>query len=497
MIDATRVRWLIVAALLPGWGIAWSGEDDGDDRPNILLAIADDWGWPHAGAYGDRVVQTPNFDRVAREGILFRHAFVSSPSCTPSRNALLTGQWHWRLEAGANLWSTLPDRFTTYPELLRAAGYWVGSTGKAFGPGKTETPGRPLAGKRFRDFASFLAERPPNQPFCFWLGSGDPHRPYEIGSGAASGIELNQIRLPACFPDAEEVRGDIADYYWEVQRFDRLVGDALQQLERIDEFDNTIVVITGDHGMPFPRAKSNLYDTGTRVPLAMRWPTGMMSAGRTLDEFVSLTDLAPTFLAAAGVSQPAEITGRSLLPLLRSDQSGHVQSEFNDIIFGKERHVPSQEAPDMGGYPCRALRTANYLYIMNLRPDRWPNGTPNYQNAAMPGTWYGDTDNGPTKHYMIENREADAHHARLYELSFAKRPADELYDLRTDPVQLNNVASNPNYADIVSTLKGQLTERLARSGDPRFAITSSTEVEFDHYPYLGGGPRFPAAGNEK
>ncbi|GIW78511.1 MAG: hypothetical protein KatS3mg105_0318 [Gemmatales bacterium] len=239
-------------------------------RPNILFAIADDWGWPHAGAYGDPVVKTPTFDRLAKEGILFRHAYVSSPSCTPSRSAILTGQWHWRLEAGANLWCVFPDKFSTYPEILEKAGYFTGVTGKGWGPGRTETPDRPLAGRRYRSFQAFLKERPKGKPFCFWLGSSDPHRPYQEGSGEKSGMDLSRIKLFACFPDHPVVRSDVADYYYEVQRFDRLVGSALQSLAAIGELDNTLVFMTGDHGMPFPRCKANNYDSGTRVPLAAR-----------------------------------------------------------------------------------------------------------------------------------------------------------------------------------------------------------------------------------
>ena len=147
-------------------GLAWfasslalaaGGESRPVTRPNILMAIADDWGWPHAGAYGDPVVKTPTFDRLAREGVLFHHAYVSSPSCTPCRGALLTGQWHWRLEGAGNLWSVFPDKFATYPERLVKAGYEVGVTGKGWGPGRAETPGRRLEGNRYRSFQEFLA----------------------------------------------------------------------------------------------------------------------------------------------------------------------------------------------------------------------------------------------------------------------------------------------------------------------------------------------------
>lgn len=379
------------------------------------------------------MVKTPTFDRLAREGTLFNHCYVSSPSCTPSRGAALTGQWHWRLEAGANLWCIFPDKFATYPEILKAAGVElcsprldeVGVSGKGWGPGRTQAPGRELAGKRFPSFQTFLGKRPKDKPFCFWLGSSDPHRPYRKGSGAASGMDLDRVRLFGCFPDHADVRGDVADYYFEVQRFDRLVGEALRSLEEAGELDNTLVLMTGDNGMPFPRCKSNLYDTGVRMPLAVRWP-GTIKPGRTVDDFVSFTDFAPTFLAAAGLKPPPEMSGRSLMEVFESEKSGRVDPARDFVLTGKERHCPAQERPDMGGYPCRAIRTHEFLFIRNFCSDRWPAGTPNYEKAVYKNAWYGDCDNGPTKTYMVENRDKDETHRRLCDLAFAKRPAEEV-----------------------------------------------------------------------
>jgi arylsulfatase A-like enzyme len=462
------------------------------DRPNILFAFADDWGL-HASAYGDPVVKTPNFDRIAREGVLFQNAYISSPSCTPSRGAVLTGHYHWQLDGAANLWSVFPDDFGTYPEFFKQSGYVTGVSGKGWGPGRTATKGRELAGKRFPNFQQFLKDRPKDTPFCYWLGTSDPHRPFKAGSGKAAGMDLSKIDVPACFPDSEVVRSDIADYYVEVQRFDALVGRALASLEELGELDNTMVVMSSDHGMPFPRSKSNLYDSGARVPLAISFGSKIKAPGRTVQDFVSLIDLAPTFLDVARVNIPFALTGRSLRPILESDKSGMVESDRDSVVFGKERHVPSQEKPDMGGYPCRAIRTKGFLFIRNYRPDRWPNGTPDYKNAAIPGTWLGDTDNGPTKTYMVDNRDRDETHRRLYDLSFAKRPAVELYDLKSDPDQLNNVADKPQHADTLARLSGQLDSKLKASGDPR---ADGEGDFFDTFPYLGGGPKFPGFGRK-
>ncbi len=458
-----------------------------EPRPNILFAIADDWSWPHAGAYGDPVVKTPTFDRIAREGALFSNAYVSSPSCTPSRGAVLTGQWHWRLKAGADLWSVFPDEFRTYPEILEKNGYSVGFCGKGWGPGRPATKGRNLAGKRYKDFQQFLTHRDQDKPFCFWLGSFDPHRPYKKGAGVASGMDADKIALMKCFPDSAVVRSDVADYYFEVERFDRAVGKAMQLLHKGGQLDNTLVIMTSDNGMPFPRCKSNLYDSGTRMPLAIRWPS-TVHAGRVVDDFVSFTDFAPTFLEVAGVQVPEDMTGRSIVNLLRSDRSGQIDDSRKFTLVGKERHCPAQEKPDMGGYPCRAIRTHDFLYIRNFRPERWPAGTPKYEDATFPGSWYGDCDNGPTKTYMVDNADKDRQHRKLYDLAFGKRPAEELYDLKKDPDQLRNVAANLDYAGVRRKLSDQLTEQLRISKDPRVVGGGD---QFDRYPYLGGAPKYP------
>jgi len=460
-----------------------------DERPNILFCIADDWGYPYASAYGEPAIKTPTFDRLAKEGVLFTHAFTASPSCTPSRSAILTGQWHWRLESCASNHSTFLDRFTTYVELLETSGYATGVVGKNWGPGKLETPGRPLAGHPVKNFREFLGSRPADRPFCFWLGSGDPHRPFDAGTGKAGGIDLAAIKVPACWPDNEVVRSDLADYEFEVQRFDALVGDAVAALEAGGVLDKTLIVMTGDHGLPFPRGKANLYDLGVRVPLAMRFPP-LIAPGRTVDDFVSLTDVAPTFLELAGLPVPPDVTGTSLLPILSSKAAGLIDAApvSDYIIFGKERHVPGQEAPDMGGYPSRGIRTRNYLYIRNFRPDRWPNGTPFYLRAAIPGCWFADTDNGPTKTFIAENANRDVDHQRFYALSFGMRPAEELYDLGLDPEQLQNRAYDPGFREMHDRLAAKLMDDLERTGDPR---VTGKGYEFDDYPYFGKGPKHP------
>ncbi len=464
---------LFLAAFL-GVGASAKG---GEDRPNILFCIADDWGWPHAGAYGDPVVKTPAFDRLAQEGVLFDHAFVSSPSCTPSRNAILTGQQFYRLEEGGNLWSTLKTKFPVYPLLLENAGYFIGHWRKSWGPGSLKAGGyvgHHPAGPSFKGFDDFMKRRPPGKPFCFWLGASDPHRPYAAGSGAKSGIDLSKIPVPAFWPDDPEVRSDIADYYFEVQRFDGDVGAALKLLEDAGELENTLVLATGDNGMPFPRCKANLYDMGVRMPLAARWGK-RVKGGRRVTDFVSFTDFAPTFLEAAGVAVPAEMTGRSLMKILASGASGRVDPERDFAVVGRERHVPGQKKPSLEAYPARAIRVDGWLYIRNLKPDLWPVGMPGPDNTAGWKDGFPDCDGGPTKAVILRRPED-----RSYALCFGQRPAEELYDCGKDPFQVENLAGEARHAELKKKLWNRLEEYLRRTGDPR--ITGGPHV-FDTLPY--------------
>jgi N-sulfoglucosamine sulfohydrolase len=283
--------------------------------------------------------------------------------------------------------------------------------------------------------------------------------------------------VPADLPDHDVVRRDLADYLFEVQRFDALVGDALALLDRHGLAADTIVVVTGDHGMPVPRHKGHLYDSGVRVPLAIRWPA-RVATGRRASDFVTLADLAPTFLAAAGVAAPPVMTGRSLLDVLAAEGQARGAVPRDHVLVGRERHALAQEPPGTGGYPSRAIRTANHLFIRNYAPDRWPAGAP---ERTTLGPAHADCDDGPTKTFLLERRDEPAV-ARPFALAFAKRPAEELYDLRDDPAQLVNVAGDPARAAVKTELARRLDEELRHSGDPR---ASGGGGEFDAAPYHG------------
>ncbi|MGH9845528.1 MAG: sulfatase family protein [Blastocatellia bacterium] len=446
-------------------------------RPNILFIIADDWSYPHAGAYGDKVVKTPNFDRVAREGALFTNAYCAAASCTPSRASILTGRAVHQLEEGGNLGSFLPGKFDVYPDLMEQSGYVVGHTRKGWGPGKFEAGGRKRnpAGPQFRSFDDFFEQVPKDKPFCFWFGPTDPHRPYDKGTGAKSGMKAENVVVPAFLPDTTEVRDDILDYYFEVERMDRDAGQIIKALESAGQLDNTIIVWTADNGMPFPRAKATVYDGGSHVPLAVRWPP-KVTGGRTLDDFVVLTDVAPTLLEAAGLRPKPEMTGRSLMPLL----AGRKQSGRDKVFLERERHANARRG-DLS-YPARAVRTKDFLYIRNFRPDRWPAGDPEMYFAVG---GFGDIDGSPSKELLL-TRKNDPAVAKYFKLATDKRPAEELYDLRKDAGQINNVAEKTEYAKAKKQLRAALDKWMRETGDPR---ATTDDDRWDRYPFFGNPGR--------
>lgn len=439
-------------------------------RPNILFVIADDWGHNHAGAYGCTWVKTPSFDRVAKEGVLFTHCFTSNPKCSPSRATILTGRNSWQLKEAVNHFSIFPSEFPVYPTLLEKAGYFVGLTGKGWGPGDYKSTGLdhnpagheyqratlqpPYKGISNRDYAGnfeeFLAKRPDGAPFCFWLGTHEPHRVYEQGSGERAGRNPADVKLPAYYPDNRIIRSDMLDYALEVEWYDQHLGRALQALEKAGELDNTIVVATSDHGMPFPRVKGQIYEDGFHIPLAIRWGNNI-PGGRVVNDFINARDFAPTFLEIAGVERPRTMTGRSFVDVLKSEKSGIVDSSRSVMVVGKERHDLGR--PNDAGYPVRAIRTREFLYVRNYEPDAWPVGNPE--------TGYRNCDDSPAKQMLLSGFDD------FYRLNFGKRPVEEFYDLRSDPECVKNLATDLRYAREMRGLREKMEHILKEEGDPR------------------------------
>ncbi|MBB5437744.1 arylsulfatase A-like enzyme [Pedobacter sp. AK017] len=429
------------------------------DRPNILMIMSDNQSWNHVGSYGDQTVRTPNMDRIAKEGVRFTNAFCSSPSCTPARAGMLTGQDIWRLEDGGNLWGVLPVKYKVYPDLLEEAGYAIGFQGKGWGPGSFEANKRPRnpAGNEFKSFGAFLKDKKEG-PWCYWISSHEPHRPYVEGSGEKAGIDPNKVKVPAYLPDHISIRKDIADYYAAVETFDRELGEALDQLKASGELDNTVIVVCSDNGWQMPRGLANLYDFGTHVPLIISWP-GKFKQDVVADNLVTLNDLAPTFLQLGKVPVPADMTGKSLLPIVEAGKKDEKPRDY--VVLGRERHAFVRQHGL--GYPGRAIRTKDYLYIKNYEPNRWPAGDPPF---------YGDIDPymfnwpGETKYYLIEHKD-DPKVKSFFELGMGKRPAEELFDINKDPDELHNLAALPEYQKIKEELVAKLRNYLVATKDPR------------------------------
>jgi len=458
-------------------------------RPNILLAISDDQSFLHTSAAGFKAVRTPAFDRVAREGILFRNAFAASPGCSPSRASLLTGRHTWQIEQAGTHASSFPTDYVVFPDLLEAAGYAVGYTGKGWGPGNWKVSGRPRnpAGPEFGrrtltppfkgmanndyagNFQDFLAGRPKGRPFCFWYGGHEPHRGYEKGSGLKAGKKLEDVVVPSFLPDTPEVRSDLLDYCVEIEWFDTHLARMLKALEDAAELDNTLVVVTGDNGMSFPRAKANCYEYGIHTPLAIRWGA-RAPGGRSVDDVVGFVDVTATILDVGGAPPPSAhpIAGRSLLNILLSAKQGLVDPTRTAAWSARERHSSSRY--NNWTYPQRALRTPQFLYIRNLKPDRWPAGDPRTLRSdgslgRMHGAYH-DIDGGPTLDLLTAGAD-DPVLGKFLQMAVAKRPAEELFDIVQDPGCLTNLAAETAFAKTRAELSSQLTTYLKRTGDPR------------------------------
>ncbi len=476
---------VVIAGFVTGCGNAKKEEQP--QRPNILMIMSDNQSWNHVGVYGDPIVHTPNMDSIARQGVRFKNAFCSSPSCTPARAAMLTGQDTWRLKEGSDLWSILPTQFPIYPDLLEKGGYQVGFDRKGWGPGSFEANGRTRnpGGNPFASFQDFLGKKKDGEPWCYWVNSHEPHRPYVEGSGEKAGIDPAKVPVPGYLPDHISVRKDIADYYEAVQMFDRELGEALKALAASGEMENTVIVVCSDNGWQMPRGLANLYDFGTRVPLMISWP-GKFKQGAVVDNLVTLNDLAPTFLALGNVEIPKEMTGKSLLPILTPDQKDEPNREF--VVLGRERHAFVRQHGL--GYPGRALRTKQYLYIKNYEPNRWPAGDPPF---------YGDIDPymfnwpGETKYYLIENRD-NPKVKPFFELGMGKRPAEELFDITKDPDELHNLAALPEYAKIKQELSDKLVAYLKATNDPR--ETGGDTKVWDNAPYFSEVDKTPKPSKE-
>lgn len=495
-------------------------------RPNILFAISDDQSFAHTGFAGCTFVETPAFDRIAREGIYFKHCFAGSPGCAPSRSTLVTGRYHWQNEQSGQHASAWLKKYLPFIDLLENNGYATGRTGKGVSPfqyarnkndslwRKNDAGGichsdikyesgtagdeRTAAGigpvNYFENFTYFMEQVRGEKPFFFWYGAKEPHRSYEQDSWKRNGKKLKDAQVPAFFPDHELVRGDLLDYAIEIEWFDLHLQRMLAYLEERGELENTIVIVTSDNGMPFPRAKANSYEYGVHVPFAVRFPKNF-PGGRIVEDPIGFADLAPTILELTGTSPEGMLpmSGQSISHILQSEKEGVVDTTRKYIFAGRERHSASRYRN--WGYPQRVIRSRDFLLIWNLKPDRWPAGAPqrlkpgttdelyplygiNEQGQHISAWAFTDIDGSPSKAFLVENH-ADEAIRPYFQWAVALRPEFELFDARNDPDCLSNLAGHPAYRSLEDEMKKKLLEELKLSKDPR--ITGPDKEVFDSY----------------
>lgn len=494
--------------------------------PNILIAIADDQSFAHTSFAGCKFVNTPGFDRIARSGIYFMNCYAGSPGSAPSRGALVTGRYPWQNEQSGQHASSWMKKYVPFVDLLSANGYHTGFTGKGVAPfqyarNKMDSLWRVenAAGKSynsfqyskedisdtrtaqgiggtdyFSNFKDFMLERKTGQPFYFWYGATEPHRSYEKGSWKRNGKTLSMVDVPEFLPDDEEIKGDILDYAVEIEWLDNHLEKILNYLDSIGELDNTIVIVTADNGMPFPRAKANSFEYGVHVPLAISYPKKILG-NRIVDDPVSFVDIAPTLLEMSGTKSDGmmPISGRSIINILESKKSGIIDKTKKYVYAGRERHSSSRW--NNLGYPQRAIRSTEYLLIWNMKPELWPAGDPqavkpNSDGELLPmygidekgihhSEWaFTDVDASPSKSFLIENHNQKK--IRYYfDLAYAKRSEFELYNVVNDPYCLNNIYGKENLISISEEMKSELMKELVISEDPR--VVGPNKEIFESY----------------
>ena len=506
-------------------------------RPNILFAISDDQSFAHTSFAGCKFINTPAFDRVAAEGIYFTNCIAGSPGCAPSRSTIVTGRYHWQNEQAGQHASSWLKKYVPFVDLLDANGYATGRTGKGVSPfrygrseadflwRKTDAGGidhsnirydagsdsdeRTAKGIRnlnyFENFKYFIQNKKGDKPFFFWYGASEPHRGFEKDSWVRNKKKLKNASVPGFLPDEEIIRGDILDYAVEIEWFDLHLERMLNYLDEIGELENTIVMVTSDNGMAFPRAKANGYEYGIHVPFAVRFPKDF-PGGRVVNDPTTFADIAPTILELTGTSAEGmmPITGQSMLNTLKSKKQGIVNGKKKYAFSGRERHSSSRY--NNWGYPVRAIRSEDFLLIWNMKPERWPAGAPQRivkgtENELWPmfgidkngkhiSEWaFTDIDGCPTKTFLVENKDKESIKP-YFQLSMEKHPEFELFAIKSDPFCLENLIGNANYSAIETQMKTALFDELEKSEDPR--IVGPDKEIFDSYIRYSPMREFPA-----
>ncbi|MCM5663073.1 sulfatase family protein [Galbibacter mesophilus] len=467
------------------------------EKPNFLFVILDDAGLD-MGAYNSTYVNTPAFDRVAKNGILFTNAYTPNAKCAPSRACILTGRNPWQLDAAANHNIYFPSKFKTYQDILQENGYSTGYTGKGYAPGialDAEGNQRELTGKPYNDkkttpptpaiskidyagnFSLLLNDVDAEKPWSFWVGMYEPHRYYEYESGKKLGSKSVEMitDFPPYWRKNEVTQNDLLDYAFEIEYADKQLAEIIELLKKNGEYENTVIVVTSDHGMPFPRVKGNLYEKAIHVPLAISWEAGITDKNRKVNSMISFIDLAPTFLEMAQINEKESgmqpITGKSMLPLLKSSDSS-LESKKDWVLIGKERHDTGR--PNDVGYPIRGIVKDSMLYLKNYEINRWPSGNPE--------TGYLNTDGSPTKTEILQLRRT-SENSEFWQINFGKRPEEELYNIKKDPFCMVNLANEKTFQSTKINLRSFMEEKLVEQNDLRM---KNYGYIYERYPLFSG-----------
>lgn len=438
-------------------------------RPNVVLFIADDISDEDLGCYGHPAVKTPNIDRLAAHGLRFTNAYLTTSSCSPSRCSLITGRYPHNTGA-PELHTRLPDSQIRFPELLRKNGYYTALSGKnhmfgnkdrAFdlissgkGPGKEE------------DWVELVQKRPQDKPFFFWFASTDAHRGWQLND-AAPQYSAKDAVVPPYLIDGEDTRNDLAKYYHEISRFDRYVGDVVQELKSQGVLENTLVIVMADNGRPFPRCKTRLYNDGIRTPLVLHFPKGIVQPAVT-DSLVSSIDLSATVLDVTQTPKSPTVQGVSLVPLFENPQAN-----VRDVVFAEHNwHVHKNHE--------RMVRTKDFLYIKNNFPNQQNLCSEAYKFEAGEELW---------------QAQAEGRTTAAQQLLFANPcPKEELYRVASDPDQLHNLADDPQYAKVLNQMRGLLSEWTEQTGD---TVPSDPTPHRDNPPRIENGKLIPPSGKGK
>lgn len=446
--------------------------------PNIILILADDLAWNDLSPYGHESIMTPHLQRLADGGMRFDNAILTTSSCSPSRASILTGRYPHQTDAEELHWP-LPKEQVTFVEKLKEKGYWTGAAGKwhlgeevrdrfdlilevdtsgfQLPPGEAAGAGdfaETLAGDAksgATDWVPLMRQRDREKPFFLWLAALDPHRPYDR-SILEEGAHPDEVRLPPYHPDTPAVRADYQKYYDEITRLDRFVGDVLDELDQQDIADNTLVLFLSDNGRPFPRDKTTLYDSGIKTPMLARWPA-RIAPGSVCPRLVSSVDLAKTFLRLAEIGKPGiSFEGIDLTSLFTEPLE-----PVRDYVFAEKNWHDYEDH-------ARAVRNERYKYIRNYFED-------------LPLTPPADVVRSATHVELIRLYEKGELTPAQAICFAAPRPAEELYDLKLDPDELNNLAADDRYFPVLRAMRAALADWENKTADT--VPTLRTADEFD------------------